>query len=229
MRLFLLLLLTVSLACAQDSTISYNHRYVLKLDLGALIDFDRTVQVGLEFPIGPQSSWQVMAGYGGMKLQGGDLQQFLAAEVWGFRNEIRFYTGRYQTNRAHNINIKSVAPLGNYWALELLGKQVNVANREYCQFCDLGIYPSSRITNQRYITASHFKIGRQFSFPWADRRLTRTIVDLYLGAGIRYAIVKEQGEHLFLSERLVGFRNRFEPGNRFAPSFVGGVKMGFGL
>lgn len=130
MRLFfLLLLLTASTAFAQDSTIAYKHRYALKLDLGALIDPDRTVQVGLEFPIGDRTSWQTTLGYGWHGLQGSELSDFSTAEVWRVRNEVRFYTGRFRTNRSRNIAIKATAPLGNYWGFELLTKQINVGEQ----------------------------------------------------------------------------------------------------
>ena len=230
-QLFLFSVLFLSLtARAQDSTIFYNYHHAVKLDLGALADPDRTIQAGVEFPIGGRTSWQIMAGYGWQRLQGSELGSFSAAEVWRVRNEVRFYTGHFRTNAYRNIAIKATAPLGNYWGFELLAKQINITERQNL-LPGTTIYVGSAISpKQRYILGTHLKIGRQFAIPYTRKTLSRVLIDMYIGAGIRYAIVHEQGEHSAADELHPGmFRNRFDPGNRFVPSLTAGLKMGFAL
>ncbi len=232
MRTLLLFLLTVSIARAQDSTLSYPHRYVLKLDLGALIDLHRTIQMGLEFPIGTQRSWQTVVGYGGAGMMGGDLGKKDAAEVWRIRNEIRFYTGRYRANRQAAIVIKSLPPLGNYWAVELLTKQIN--SRDQREFRtggtnDAPVYKQESLLSQRYVLGVHLKVGRQFAFPKADKSPDRMLLDLYAGGGFRYAVIPKPAILNQYSEFVFGAHDLFIPGRHLSPSLVAGLKLGFAL
>lgn len=232
MRYLFFALLLSSTAFAQDSTISYNHRYALKLDLGALIDPDRTIQAGLEFPIGRRTSWQTVVGYGWKGLVGGELNNFDAAEIWRVRNEVRFYTGRYRTNRNRNITIKSMPPLGNYWALELLTKQINYRDVRDIRNSDTqGVYTiqTQYTARQRYVLGLHVKASRQFALAKVDKSPDVLLLDVYLGAGIRYSNVVGQDAPARNEDIIVGIYNRFNPGVGIAPSLVAGVKMGFAL
>jgi hypothetical protein len=216
MRPLLLLLLTVSPAFAQDSTIAFNHRYILKMALSALIDLDATVQLGLEFPIGPRTAFQTEFGYGNNKLPifGSDYRNMEAGEVWRFRNEFRKYNGHYRTNSSRNINIKATPPLGNYWAVDLLTKQINVIDRG---------------RQQRLVLASHIKIGRQFAPFRLDKKPGDLLFDVYLGVGVRYFNVIRQIPQARYSDVFPGVFDRFVPGNYILPSLTAGLKMGFGL
>lgn len=216
MRLLLLLLLTISPAFAQDSTISYPHRHILKLALSALIDLDATVQLGLEFPIGSRTSFQTEFGYGKNKLPifNSDYSEMQAGEVWRFRNEFRKYNGHYRTNKSRSISIKATPPLGNYWALDLLTKQINVI--------DGG-------RQQRLVLASHIKLGRQFALFHVDKKPDDLLLDVYLGVGVRYFNVIRQIPQARYSDVLPGVADRFVPGNYILPSLTAGLKMGIGI
>ncbi len=201
-NIFLLsLLLFTQFSIAQDSTITLRWvpRTVLKLAPLALLDQDATLQAGLEYRTGVRTAVQGELGYGwkGLSLFESDLDDFVKAEVWRGRAEVRFYTGRYRTNRRKGIAIKSSFPLGNYWAIEGLYKQINVVKQDNLysrETAPQSAFPGELIGTQqrgisRYVLGSHLKIGRQFSSYEPQRRVfTRTLLDIYIGAGIRWAV-----------------------------------------
>lgn len=232
MRSLFLLLFTTSLAFGQDSTIAYKHRYALKFDIGALIDPDRTVQVGLEFPISRRTSWQTTLGYGWNGLMSGELRDFDDAKILRMRNEVRFYTGRYRTNRYRGIAFRTVPPLGNYWALELLTKQINYRDeREINYSYGTGFIKQTNYTaRQRYVMGLHVKAGRQFALPRADKSPDRLLIDIFAGAGIRYINVVGRDVPTRNEDVRMGMYDRFELGAvGIIPSLTLGVKVGFAL
>ncbi|TAE30664.1 MAG: DUF3575 domain-containing protein [Cytophagales bacterium] len=232
MRPLILLLLTTSLAFGQDSTIAYKHRYIFKLDPSALVDLDRTVQVGLEFPINHRTSWQTTVGYGWTGLAWSKLKEFDQSEVWRVRNEVRFYTGRYRTNRSSGIAIKAMPPLGNYWAVELLAKQINIRDK-VLQMKQIDnqttTYSTASFLRQRYALGGHIKIGRQIAVPAADKSPDRLLYDVFIGVGLRYVRVTRQDPQARYPDVMPGVLSRFVPGNYVLPSLVAGIKMGFAL
>lgn len=236
--LFLLLCLTAPLARCQDSTLVYSHpsRFILKLAPLSLLDPDATVQAGLEYRTGHRTSVQAELGYGGrnLSLLDNELKKFVAAEVWRGRAEIRFYSGRYRTNHKKGVTIRSHAPLGNYWAIEGLFKQINV--QKAAQLGRIDVIPPIPIEIsgpqfiRRYIVGTHIKFGRQFAFYDPQRRLfSRTLLDIYWGFGAR--LITNQGANPTTDESCgcgVG-RSFTSRGTSIAPSLSAGLKLGFAL
>jgi len=236
----MLTLATVDLARAQDSTVSLRRpvRAVIKLAPLALVDQDATLQVGLEYRTGQRTSVQAEFGYGwkGLSLLEADLEDFEKAEVWRMRSEVRFYTNRYRTNRRKGIAVKSSFPLGNYWAIDGLAKQINITKKD---FEYQSIYSSTApkfiglMSISRYVLGTHIKIGRQFAFYDPHRRtFSRTLFDIYLGAGVRWAINDVRRN----SSSSIGMDCGCGPGRSFddtdeqwTPSLTAGLKVGFGL
>jgi hypothetical protein len=225
MRCFLLLwLIAICLkAQAQDSTIAYSRRFVLKLAPLAFLDPDATFQGGLEFPIGRRTSLQTEVGYGNnnLPLLGSDYKNMVEGNIWRFRNEIRRYTGRYRTNHSRNIALKAMPPLGNYWAAEVLIKQINVLDD------DARVY----VRKNRQVVAVHAKIGRQVAGKQTDGKPNRTLTDFYLGIGLRVANITAnptytQGRR---SSDVLLMASRFDLGYRASPSFTAGLKIGLAL
>lgn len=235
--LLLLLSLTVSLARSQDSTLTYNHpsRFVLKLAPLAVLDQDATLQAGLEYRTGRRTSVQAELGYGGKNLSPfqSDIKKFTNAEVWRGRAEVRFYRGRYRTNRKQGLAIRSDFPLGNYWAVEGLFKQINVTTAEYIGQLDpvtrvsIIIYPQNI---SRYVVGSHIKFGRQFAFYDPHRRVfSRALLDIYWGMGVRL-ITNQGAEQLTVETCGCGFGRSFtRRGITPAPSLSLGLKLSFAL
>ncbi len=236
--LFLLLSLMAPLARCQDSTLVYSHpaRFILKLAPLSLLDQDATVQAGLEYRLGQRKSIQGEVGYGWqtLPLLGSDLRKFAAAEVWRGRAEIRFYSGRYRTNQRQGIAIRSNYPVGNYWAIDGLFKQVNV--QTVAQLGRIDVNPPVPIELsgpkliRRYVIGSHVKVGRQFAFYDPQRRLfSRVLLDIYAGAGIR--LFTNQGADQATDPACgcgIG-RSFYYRGIGVSPSLSAGLKLGFAL
>jgi len=237
---FALLPLTTS---GQDSTITLRRtpRAVIKFAPLSLLDNDATVQGGLEYQTGIRTSVQGEFGYGrkGLSPFGGDLNSFVQAEVWRGRAEVRFYSGRYRTNRRRGIAFRSDFPLGNYWAIDGLFKQINVVKRDNLYSGDAASQTGSFVligTQQRlisrYVLGSHLKIGRQFAFYDPQRRVfSRALLDIYFGAGVRWA-VNDVPPPPFDPITLCGCglgRSFNNTESRFYPSLSAGLKFGFAL
>jgi hypothetical protein len=222
----------------QDSTLVYSHpsRFILKLAPLSLLDQDATVQAGLEYLTGQRTAVQAEVGYGWQKLPvlGSDLRRFAAAEVWRGRAEVRFYSGRYRTSAKRRIAIRSHAPLGNYWAIEGLFKQINVQKAAQLGWIDVNPPIPTDITGpqfvRRYIVGAHIKFGRQFAFYDPQRRLfSRTLLDIYWGFGAR--LITNQGASPTTDESCgCGIGRSFTSrGTSIAPSLSLGLKLGFAL
>lgn len=245
LRLFYLfsLWLPVTCAIAQDSTIALRQmpRAIIKLAPLSLLDQDATLQAGLEYRTGATTSVQAELGYGwkGLSLIEADLNRFAKAEVWRARSEVRFYNGRYRTNRRRNIAIKSNFPLGNYWAVEGLFKQINVLRQDNLYSAEASSQTGSYVligTQQRpvsrYVLGTHVKIGRQFAFYDPLRRVfSRTLIDIYLGAGVRVA-TNQVPALPFNPYPTCGCglgRSFTNEGTVVSPSLTAGLKLGFAL
>ncbi|AQG79429.1 hypothetical protein [Spirosoma montaniterrae] len=240
---FSLLLLTVTSAFAQDSTIAlrYQPRAVFKLAPLAFLEQDATLQAGLEYRTGIRTSVQGEFGYGwkGLSPFETDLDDFVSAEIWRGRAEVRFYSGRYRTNRRKGIAIRSSYPLGNYWAVEGLYKQINVVKQDNLysrEASSQSSFPGVIIGTQqraisRYVFGSHLKIGRQFSSYEPQRRVfTRTLLDIYFGAGVRWAMNDVPPPPNPFPTCGCGFGRSFEQtGTAIMPSLTAGLKFGFAL
>ena len=237
--LFALALIPVVASAQNDSTIALRRtpRAILKLAPLSIMDQDATIQAGLEYRTGIRTSVQGEIGYGrkGLSPFGSDLTEFVDAEVWRGRAEVRFYSGRYRTNNRRGLAVRSNFPLGNYWAIDGLFKQINVTDRadEYPPVIDGSVSRNVwSMRTCRYVLGSHLKLGRQFAFHDPQKRLfSRTLLDIYLGAGVRWNTnaVRETGQNP--SEQCgcgIGrsFTNR---GGQWLPSVTAGLKIGFAL
>lgn len=180
---------------------------------------------------------QAELGYGwkGLSVFEADLDDFVKAEVWRVRNEVRFYSGRYRTNRRRGIAVRSDFPLGNYWAIDGLFKQINLTKSEYdYQPTDTNSpYRYLGLTNiSRYVLGSHLKLGRQYVY-YDPRKgvFSRTLVDIYIGAGVRWATndiyqtVENPSETCGCG---IG-RSFTDRGSQLTPSLTAGLKIGFAL
>ncbi len=241
--LFYLLGMTLA-ANAQDSTIALRKptRAIIKIAPLSLLDLDATVQGGLEYRTGGRTSVQGEFGYGrkGLPLLGSDLKNYLKAEVWRGRAEVRFYTGRYRTNRRQNIAIRSDFPLGNYWAIEGLYKRINVLKQENIYSTETSSQTGSSVSIgalqrpiSRYVLGSHLKIGRQFAFYDPYKRLfSRTLIDIYIGAGVRWFtndVPPPVGPNPFPTCGCGIGRSLTNPQSGVLPSIAAGLKLGFAL
>ncbi|MDB5239856.1 MAG: hypothetical protein JWP57_481 [Spirosoma sp.] len=232
-------------AKGQDSTIALRRtsHIVAKFAPLSLLDQDATIQAGLEYRTGARTSVQGEFGYGrkGLSLSGSDLNKFINAEVWRGRAEVRFYTGQYRTNRRQGIAIRSDFPLGNYWAIEGLFKRINVTDKAYGY---QPIFSSSSpryigLTNtSRYVVGSHVKIGRQFGFYDPSKRIfSRTLIDIYIGAGMRWAIndiLPSTPQPMYACGCVTTFssglgRSFSNLDGKLSPSIAAGLKLGFAL
>lgn len=233
------LLLIASSAISQDSTIALRrvHRAIIKFAPLSLLDQDATVQGGLEYRTGVKTAVQGEFGYGrkGLSPFNTDLNEFVNAEVWRGRAEVRFYTGRYRTNRRQGIAVRSDFSLGNYWAVEGFYKQINATGNEYDpQSIFSSAKPKLLGLNRvsRYVLGTHLKIGRQFAFYDPYKHLfSRTLVDIYIGAGVRWAINDVQ-RHTAAPDYPCGcgFGRSFDAeGGQWTPSLTAGLKLGFAL
>ena len=222
---------------SQDSTIAHRrvHRAVIKFAPLSLLDQDATIQGGLEYRTGIRTSVQAEFGYGikGLSPFDTDLNNFVDAEVWRGRAEVRFYTGRYRTNQRQGIAVLSNFPMGNYWAIDGLFKRINVTDQEYTSVSDNAPPVYVGLTNtSRYVIGSHLKIGRQFAFyDPLNRLFSRTLVDIYVGAGVRWAIndVQRTSQDPFPTCGCGIGRSFDGRDGQWAPSLTAGLKVGFAL
>lgn len=236
--------LTASSTMGQDSTIALRRmpRAVVKLSPLSLLDQDATVQAGLEYRTGNRTSVQAEFGYGwkGLSVFESDLNEFVDAEVWRGRAEVRFYSGRYRTNRRQGIAVRSNFPLGNYWAIDGLFKQINVLKQDnlYSAEASSQIGSYVRIGTQqrfisRYVLGSHLKIGRQWAFyDPLNRNFSRTLLDIYLGAGLRWFMndVPPRVGPNPIPDCGCGIGRSFDnPERGLTPSITAGLKVGFAL
>lgn len=231
-------LLTTSAVMAQDSTIALRRtpRAVVKFAPLSLLDQDATVQGGLEYQTGAKTSVQGEFGHGrkGLSPFDTDLKDFAKAEVWRGRAEIRFYSGRYRTNSRQGIAVRSNFPLGNYWAIDGLFKQINVLKQENMYSPEpYTLVGTRQVPISRYVWGAHLKMGRQFAFYDPYKRLfSRTLVDIYIGAGVRRAtndVPPPIGPNPFPTCGC-GFGRSFESeGGKWAPSLTAGLKVGLAL
>jgi hypothetical protein len=237
------LLIATTGATAQDSTVALRQmpRVIIKFAPLSLLDQDATVQGGLEYRTGIRTSVQGEFGYGrkNLSLVDSDLNDFVSAEVWRGRAEVRFYTGRYRTNRRKDIAIRSAFPLGNYWAIEGLYKQINVVDQANVYSAEASsatggyvLIGSQRIPISRYVFGAHLKVGRQFAFYDPYRRVfSRTLLDIYIGAGIRIARndVSPRPFNPFPTCGCGIGRSLTSEGTAITPSLTAGLKLGFAL
>lgn len=242
--LFAFILLPLA-TLGQDSTIALRRapRAIIKFAPLSLLDQDATVQGGLEYRTGVRTSVQGEFGYGrkGLSLLHADLDRFVNAEVWRGRAEVRFYNNRYRTNRRQNIAIRSDFPLGNYWAIEGLYKQINLIDQVNTYSAEVSsatggyvLSGSQRVLISRYVLGMHVKIGRQFAFYDPYRRVfSRTLIDIYIGAGVREAR-NEVSSRPFNPFPTCGCgigigRSLTNEGTVILPSITAGLKLGFAL
>lgn len=233
---FALLSLTTS---GQDSTIALRRtpHAIIKFAPLLLLDQEATIQGGLEYRTGARTSVQGEFGYGrkGLSPFGSDLNSFVNAEVWRGRAEVRLYTNRYRTNHRQGIAVRSNFPLGNYWAIDGLFKRINVTDKEYAY---QPIFDSSApryvgLTGvSRYVVGSHLKLGRQFAFYDPYRHVfSRTLIDIYVGAGLRWAIndIERTSQNPFPTCGCGIGRSFATQEGKLAPSLTAGLKVGFAL
>ena len=235
--------LSMQYVSAQDSIIALRRPYraVIKLAPLSLLDQDATVQGGLEYRTGVRTSVQGEFGYGwkGLSLIKSDLDKFASVNLWRGRAEVRFYTSHYRTNRRQGIAIRSDVPLGNYWAIEGLYKQINLIDQINVYSAEAssatGSYVltgSQRVPISRNVFGGHVKIGRQFAFYDPYRRVfSRTLIDMYVGVGVR-EIRNQVSPRPFNPFPTCGCgigRSLTNEGNFIAPSITAGLKLGFAL
>jgi len=237
MRLLILLLWLPGWVWAQRAgtdSLRLGGKTVVKLAPLALIDPDATIQFGLERRLGPRRSVQAEAGYGwsGLQVLEGDLSDYRRS-LYRFRTELRYYTGRYRTNRRKGIAVRTDFPLGNYWGPELLVKQINFGrNESIWEFS--GYSPDGRanyrtrelgfVERSRLVLGGHLKMGRQIAFYNTEKATySRVLLDLYVGIGARWAVTKGPAQELCGC----GFGpNRLAPGRSVLPSLTAGIKLG---
>ena len=84
----------------------------------------------------------------------------------------------------------------------------------------------------RYVIGSHLKLGRQFAFYDPQRRLfSRTLLDIYVGAGVRWATndIQRNSQNPF-PECGCGIGRSFtDRDSQWTPSLTAGLKVGFAL
>lgn len=243
--LFALALIPVVASAQNDSTIALRRtpRAILKLAPLSIMDQDATIQAGLEYRTGIRTSVQGEFGYGrkGLSPFGSDLTEFVDAEVWRGRAEVRFYSGRYRTNRRRSLAVRSDFPLGNYWAIDGLFKQINITKQDNLYSAEAASQIGSYVligTQQRpisrYVLGSHLKIGRQFAFYDPQRRVfSRTLLDIYFGAGVRRVINNVPAPPFNPNPTPtcgcgIG-RSLTDRDSQWLPSVTAGLKLGFAL
>ncbi|MCX6215949.1 hypothetical protein [Spirosoma sp.] len=232
-RLLLLPLLMLALsASAQDSTVRYRYvpRVIIKLaPLSLLLDPDATLQAGLEVRTGQRNAVQGEIGFGhkGLAITSDDKKNFADWSIWRVRSEWRHYTGHYRTNNRKNIHIRSQFPLGNYLAIEGFAKQINATKNVVLYDPDPN-FPNNQEVINRFVWGSHVKWGRQIAIPSdAPQHLSRVLLDLYIGVGIRYGRTETNSQMSTCGCGIIP--SRFQPGNSILPSLTAGLKIGIGL
>ena len=216
------------------------YRWVLKFAPLSMLDPHSTIQFGAEGKIGKRSTLQQELGYGHVSFStagNSTHSKYPDREVWRARTEYRFYYQRTKTPF-----------LGNYFAVDLLFKQLN-ASRDISigRACEEGnnfggfgrgcnYYQYENRTLYRYTWALNFKFGHQLRVPE-----TNFLFDFYAGFGLRYihnpSLISSLTP-LYEGEQIQDASNRyssrlfedFQPGNSyFMPSLSGGFKIGYGF
>lgn len=244
LRLLLVCFLLFPIAlCAQHSAIPYARRaaVIVKLAPLWLIDADPALAGAVEIRTGSRTSVQGEFGYGRPgwgSLNSGPQH----AGTWRMKAEIRFYRNRYRTNRPAKINVSTTYPLGNYQAIEVYAKVLNVNHSWYSYppgvvphdgffGPNLGEFQQSLI--RRNSLSLTYKVGRQFG--WTDNAhqgTARFLWDVYAGLGVRL-INQDNDSHWETPGYSVSFSgmfNRFQHnGFSVAPTLTAGIKLGFAL
>lgn len=183
-----------SIAAAQSTPVSDKRpsRVILKFAPLSLLDPDATVQGAVEVWIKQRYSIQAEFGYGPDGLRFGGMgpspwtpnNNLNGKEVWRTRLEGRYYPSPFGKNSRS----------GPYIAVEGVYKQVNVAHLDTLLAGETidPIFVYSPVT--RHVFALHGKIGTQFLLGYYSKAiLSRLIVDVYAGPGIRYISVSSNG------------------------------------
>lgn len=206
-------------------------RTIIKWAPLALMDQDATLEFGLEHRLRSRQSVQVMAGYGwkGLSLPESDLERKKGAEVWRARAEYRWYTGRFRTNKRKEIEVRTDFPLGNYWALEGLFKQINM-QEEWVSSRPTSAERLSA-TNRQFTYALHGKAGRQIALTARERQRNALLLDVYVGIGFRANYMDNRAARLDpqYNQTPTMFQRFTYEGWNILPSLTAGVRLGFSL
>lgn len=222
----------------QDTTgiIQVPSRTVLKFSPLALIEFDPMLQAGIEYRISNRKSLQAEVGYGwaglGTSVWSSSYQH---GDSWRARTELRKYSGRFQTNKRKNIQVKTSYPLGNYWALELFWKEIQVIKNWKEVMIDekgnaIGEGPDRQSPIRKTIYGVNLKLGRQFPLSRRnDKAASRVLMDVYVGTGVRASQVVHSAD-----QAMPGYAYRPSWFDRFIahdwrglPGFTAGIKIGY--
>lgn len=221
---------------AQDTTIRYVRpaNVIVKLAPLWLLDPDPSVMGGLEIRTGARTSIQGEIGYGWPDWNNPGSNNRHAG-TWRFKSEMRFYRGKYRTNRVKNIRIQTTYPLGNYVAVEAYAKLLAVDHT--WRYVDsraateqMAVTRQTRF--QRNSLSLSVKFGRQVG--WTDlahQATTRLLLDVYGGVGIRFLNQDNKGQWGEPGyQEMSGMFNRFNAnGFVVAPTINLGLKLGFAL
>ena len=210
-------------ATAQDSLGVRHGGTVIKTALTTPFEPDGLVQIDLEQRILPKISLQGSFGYGypGFSIFRQSLYQ--TNGVRQFRGEVRFYPGR--ASKAHAPSFLA----GRYWAFESYHKDLNVLRnwqipREDASGSQNPQPVGRQSPVQRQTLGFNVKFGRQFAPLRSNERL---LLDLYVGAGIRFTHTQHR------DWLLDGYQSGFEPdrlstnGRKTLPSVALGLKLGY--
>lgn len=221
---------------AQDTTIRYVRpaNVIVKLSPLWLLDPDPSVMGGVEIRTGARTSIQGEIGYGWPDWNNPGSNNRHAG-TWRFKSEMRFYRGKYRTNRAQNIRIQTTYPLGNYVAVEAYTKLLAIDHT--WRYVDsraateqTGVTRQTRI--QRNSLSLSVKFGRQVG--WTDlahQATTRLLLDVYGGVGIRLLHQDNKGQWEEPGyQEMGGMFNRLNAnGFMVTPTIALGLKLGFAL
>lgn len=165
---------------------------LLKFSPLSLIDIDATLQGAVEVRTSRRTSVQGEFGYGwpgfapvGWSKPGENYSQ---KEVWRGRLEARLYRNLLRPPRRPNRG-PTTFPLGRYWAVEGVYKQINVLeSRQIAVGCLTGTCPPGDIFIRpatRQAVAAHLKAGWQWPIGRTDKGWSRLLIDSYVGVGAR--------------------------------------------
>lgn len=220
-----------------DKTPPRLSRIILKVAPLTRLDVDATLQGGLEYYGRPTTSVQAEFGYGTPAMQIGGIgpipwtaNTYVAGkQVWRLRVEGRTYI------RIPGIHLRGQLPNGGtYVAVEGLYKRVDVAELDTVRSETEHRFVRAPVSRQ--VVAVHGKVGLQTRLsPKTHSFLGRFLVDLYVGVGVRYIRVIENGPEtamLFQNRALYDrFQNSlYQPGQAYwRPGLTLGFKVGFAL
>jgi hypothetical protein len=194
--------------------------FVVKWAPLGLIDFDPTMQFGLEYL--PSGMWSVQqeVGYGRFGYSGfftPDEEDTQQKEVWRFRTEARKY-----------LSHRRPKPTGAYLAFEVLYKRVNYkGNEEIGRNCVNG-----RCEYKELVQNKIFKdaLGFHIKFGVQSRIGKRAVLDCYMGIGGRSVNVKatnKELEEFWKDDHQIMVANPQRPGNYGLISGNLGFKLGY--